>query len=99
MAHECMHAWLRYEHIDGMARDDEEGMCELMGFLWLESQCHAGASSSRASDDGMRDYLKQRLEENTDPVYGGGLRKALRAYRAFGLQRLVNHVRGAKALP
>ena len=38
IAHEVMHAWLRYEHVQHLSLDVEEGLCQLMASLWLESQ-------------------------------------------------------------
>ncbi len=38
LAHECMHAWLRLRGITQLPLQTEEGLCQLMGLLWLESQ-------------------------------------------------------------
>ena len=38
IAHEVMHAWLRYQHVQNLSLDVEEGLCQLMASLWLESQ-------------------------------------------------------------
>ena len=38
IAHEVMHAWLRYQHVQQLSLDVEEGLCQLMACLWLESQ-------------------------------------------------------------
>ena len=38
LAHEVMHAWLRYRHVRELSLDVEEGLCQLMASLWLESQ-------------------------------------------------------------
>ena len=38
LAHECMHAWLRLRGITRLPLQTEEGLCQLMGLLWLESQ-------------------------------------------------------------
>ena len=38
LAHECMHAWLRLRGITRLPLQTEEGLCQLMGLLWLEAQ-------------------------------------------------------------
>ena len=38
IAHEVMHAWLRYRHVRELSLDVEEGLCQLMASLWLDSQ-------------------------------------------------------------
>ena len=38
IAHEVMHAWLRYQHVQQLSLDVEEGLCQLMASLWLEGQ-------------------------------------------------------------
>lgn len=38
LAHECMHAWLRLDGTHRLPLPVEEGLCQLMALLWLESQ-------------------------------------------------------------
>jgi hypothetical protein len=38
LAHELMHAWLRMEGFEHLPQQVEEGMCQLMAYLWLEAQ-------------------------------------------------------------
>ena len=38
LAHECMHAWLRLQSVTQLPLQTEEGLCQLMGLLWLEAQ-------------------------------------------------------------
>ena len=38
IAHELMHAWLREHGIRKLSEQVEEGLCQLMSYLWLESQ-------------------------------------------------------------
>ena len=38
LAHECMHAWLRLRGVTQLPLQTEEGLCQLMGLLWLEAQ-------------------------------------------------------------
>ena len=50
LSHECMHAWLRLSGYEDLPPEIEEGLCQLMALLWLES--HAvprGSSTHRGS--------------------------------------------------
>ena len=38
LAHELMHAWLRMEGFGELPPQVEEGLCQLMAYLWLEGQ-------------------------------------------------------------
>lgn len=38
IAHEVMHAWLRMHGIRKMTEQAEEGLCQLMSYLWLEAR-------------------------------------------------------------
>ena len=38
LAHEVMHAWLRLAGVHRLSLDVEEGLCQLMAMLWLDSQ-------------------------------------------------------------
>ena len=38
LAHELMHAWLRMEGYEHLPLQVEEGLCQLMAYLWLEAQ-------------------------------------------------------------
>jgi hypothetical protein len=38
LAHELMHAWLIMEGYEHLPQQVEEGLCQLMAYLWLESQ-------------------------------------------------------------
>jgi hypothetical protein len=38
IAHELMHAWLREHGIRKLSEQVEEGLCQLMSYLWLEAQ-------------------------------------------------------------
>lgn len=41
LAHELMHAWLRMEGYEHLPLQVEEGLCQLMAYLWLEAQTPA----------------------------------------------------------
>lgn len=59
LAHELMHAWLRMEGFRDLPPAVEEGLCQLMAYLWLEAQtpevrdpplrCSAGGAAARGA--------------------------------------------------
>ncbi|PWZ07012.1 Protein DA1-related 2 [Zea mays] len=55
LAHELMHGWLRLKGYRNLNAEVEEGICQVMSYLWLESEIlpsssrHAQPSSSYAS--------------------------------------------------
>lgn len=49
LAHELMHAWLRLNGFRNLQPDVEEGICQVLAHMWLESEVMAGSSSSSAS--------------------------------------------------
>ncbi|WVZ82255.1 hypothetical protein U9M48_029539 [Paspalum notatum var. saurae] len=49
LAHEMMHAWLRLKGYRTLRPDVEEGICQVLAHMWIESEIMAGAGSSAAS--------------------------------------------------
>lgn len=49
LAHEMMHAWLRLNGYPNLSPDVEEGICQVLAHMWLESEILAGSGSSAAS--------------------------------------------------
>ncbi|CAM8921866.1 unnamed protein product [Rhodiola kirilowii] len=46
LAHEMMHAWLRLKGYPTMSPDVEEGICQVLAHMWLDSEIYAGSGSS-----------------------------------------------------
>jgi len=109
LAHELMHAYLRLHK--GMPRtldhQAEEGLCQLMAFLWLEQGVPLLDPDADAGLDaalgGVRDQLRAyfRFQITTDPshAYGEGFRKASRAFHAWGLDAVLDYVAHHATLP
>ena len=57
IAHEVMHAWLRYRHVRELSLDGEEGLCQLMASLWLDSQRAAAQEVKVPVTDSYNDRL------------------------------------------
>ncbi|KAH7278530.1 hypothetical protein KP509_38G045100 [Ceratopteris richardii] len=49
LAHELMHAWLRLNGFRNLEPQVEEGICQVVAHMWLESEVMAGSSSSSAA--------------------------------------------------
>ncbi|XP_074557460.1 protein DA1-related 1-like [Curcuma longa] len=49
LAHEMMHAWLRLKGYRSLDSEVEEGICQVLGHMWLDSEIISGAGSSVAS--------------------------------------------------
>ena len=83
----------------------EEGLCQLVAYLWLEYRKGLKASTRRASltesdaikndvaDDDLRNFFIYQIETDTNPIYGDGFRAAAAAYSSIGLDQLLYYVR------
>ncbi|KAG6674860.1 hypothetical protein I3842_15G068300 [Carya illinoinensis] len=49
LAHEMMHAWLRLQGYPNLSQDVEEGICQVLAHMWLESKLKSGSGSNVAS--------------------------------------------------
>jgi hypothetical protein len=88
LAHEAMHAWLFLNGFPHCTARVEEGLCELMGALWLEKQ-----------SDPLAEHLLKTIGENPSRTYGSGYRAARKAHDKMGLQRLLLYVKQNQKLP
>ncbi|XP_074309102.1 protein DA1-related 1-like isoform X3 [Silene latifolia] len=46
LAHEMMHAWLRLNGYPNLKPEIEEGICQVLAHMWLESEIMAGSTST-----------------------------------------------------
>lgn len=49
LAHEMMHAWLRLQGFRTLSQDVEEGICQVLAHMWLDSEITSGSGSNVAS--------------------------------------------------
>lgn len=49
LAHEMMHGWLRLKGYPNLSPDVEEGICQVLAHMWLDSEIYAGSGSDVAS--------------------------------------------------
>jgi len=81
LAHELGHVWLFIERIDDLPEDLEEGLCNLFAYLLHQEQTSPEAR-----------HCMQLLDENPDPIYGDGFRRARAIYEQRGLPALLRGV-------
>ncbi|KAF7138100.1 hypothetical protein RHSIM_Rhsim07G0234900 [Rhododendron simsii] len=107
LAHEMMHAWLRIRGYRTLSQDVEEGICQVLAHMWLDSQIlsmsgsNAASTSSSSSLDGSRsplerklgDFFKHQIESDTSLVYGNGYRAGKQAILKYGLTNTLEHIR------
>jgi len=84
MAHELGHAWLLERNYRDLPPFKAEGLCELCAWFWITGRKRPNAA-----------FKAGCMMRNQDPVYGGGFRAALKAYRAGGAQALSAWLEGA----
>lgn len=72
LAHELMHGWLRLKGYCNLNPDVEEGICQVLSYMWLESEVMPGfknmpstsaASSSSSSKKGGKSNVENKLGE------------------------------------
>uniref|UniRef100_A0ACD6A190 Uncharacterized protein n=1 Tax=Avena sativa TaxID=4498 RepID=A0ACD6A190_AVESA len=72
LAHEMMHAWLRLKGYRTLSLDIEEGICQVLAHMWIESEIMGGSgsnakstssssSSSTSSKKGGRSQFERKL--------------------------------------
>ncbi|XWS45358.1 hypothetical protein CRYUN_Cryun15aG0130000 [Craigia yunnanensis] len=49
LAHEMMHAWLRLKGYSNLSPEVEEGICQVLAHMWLDSEIYAASGSDAAS--------------------------------------------------
>eukprot|EP00878_Enallax_costatus_P028415 GHUV01030692.1.p1 GENE.GHUV01030692.1~~GHUV01030692.1.p1 ORF type:complete len:380 (+),score=79.94 GHUV01030692.1:399-1538(+) len=92
VAHELMHAYLRMRHVTGLPLQVEEGLCQLLAMLWLDSQDHWAKSQHGQYQETLLSYLGYQIRTDTSEVYGEGFRIAMEKFQQRGLKALVEYV-------
>lgn len=95
LAHECFHAFVRgVQNVHQLSLDVEEGLAQLMAYLWLERQ-----RPSSAWEVELRAFHLNMIHEHSSLTYGDGFRAAYETYHKWGLPRVIEHVRLTGELP
>ncbi len=84
-----MHAWLRMKHVAGLDTKVEEGLCQLLAYLWLDHQANC---LTDPEEQRLASYFAYQVREDTSVVYGDGFREAFEAYQQRGLGAVLNDV-------
>ncbi|KAJ4844450.1 hypothetical protein Tsubulata_028934, partial [Turnera subulata] len=98
LAHEFMHMWLRLKGVPNGKLDPriEEGIAQVMGYMWLDWFEQGEASSGSIEEAKYLRYLKriykQEVESLPDPVYGDGFRHIHREVERHGLTYVINNI-------
>jgi hypothetical protein len=100
LAHEYMHCWLWLQNFPILEVRVEEGLCELISYLYLLSCLNEPVADSVLghSEEGLREQILS-IEANAHPDYGGGFRECVEALRGRTLHELLSHVREHARLP
>ncbi|CAJ1929919.1 unnamed protein product [Sphenostylis stenocarpa] len=53
LAHEMMHAWLRLKGYPNLSPEVEEGICQVMAHMWLDSELYSGSGNDGASSSSL----------------------------------------------
>ncbi|KAJ7538410.1 hypothetical protein O6H91_11G046600 [Diphasiastrum complanatum] len=106
LAHELMHAWLRlngFPHLlDPVV---EEGICQVIAHMWLDSQIGSSSSSTGKSKpksfnhDRLREFFLHQIAMDSSPAYGQGFRTGHQAVVQFGLKRTLDHIKLTGSFP
>lgn len=106
MAHEMMQAWFYLNGVTELEMRVEEGICNLMRYMWMGWFCSTGADLlCKTSDEQvqytrkLKDYIEHKMECDEDETYGQGFRDAMKAVSRFGLTTVLNHIVKERCLP
>eukprot|EP00210_Caulerpa_lentillifera_P002949 g2816.t1 len=94
LAHEVMHAYLKLTSDTKLTPFIEEGLCQLMAYLWIEKQTPQDPFEVR-----LCSFIALQIREHTSPIYGDGFRAAFECFQSIGLADLINHVKLTGQLP
>ena len=88
VAHELMHAWIFLDREPEHTLDLEEGTCNLTSYYFLQER-----------QDPLAGFLREAMFKSSNPVYGEGLRRAIRYVQANKFTGLVKMLRTHKDFP
>ncbi|KAF1318779.1 Da1-related 1 protein, partial [Globisporangium splendens] len=107
LAHEATHSFIKLsdgfpDHIPMMV---EEGMCQLMSYLYLKykqliEEDETNPKMKASFPARLRQFLVMQIENDQTPVYGDGFRAAFEAYnRVHSLQKMFDSLRRTGQFP
>ncbi len=87
LAHELMHVWFAQNTKNDQTDELTEGSCHFISYLYLLQENTATASR-----------IAEFLIKDTNPVYGGGLRKVLKRFGGKYTIELLNYLKSNTAI-
>ncbi|KAL0721682.1 hypothetical protein Bca4012_036281 [Brassica carinata] len=98
LAHEMMHAYLRLNGYTNLNEVMEEGLCQVLGHMWLESETYASTDASKKRECAgferkLVEFLKNKIETDDSPIYGVGFRKVNHMVNNSSLQETLKEIR------
>ncbi|ETP01985.1 hypothetical protein F441_20849 [Phytophthora nicotianae CJ01A1] len=104
LAHEATHAYIKLSDNfpDHIPPKVEEGICQLMSYLFLKYKhmMERKNSKKRTYQGRLRKFYMHQLKNDISPVYGDGFREAYEAYkRVNSLQRMFDAIRHHASFP
>ena len=91
-----------------LAQDVEEGICQVLAYMWLDAELTSGSgsnvpstsSASTSSKKGagsqcerkLGQFFKHQIESDTSLVYGAGFRAGHQAVLKYGLPATLKHI-------
>ncbi|XP_050368994.1 protein DA1-like [Argentina anserina] len=109
LTHEMMHVYFRSKGIESgkLERKLEEGMCQVVGWKWLDWLDNEINSSSSAHNSHEQTQFLRKLvetykfvvEKHNSYEYGEGFREVQLAVAEHGLQTTIDHLITEKKLP
>uniref|UniRef100_A0A803M3J1 LIM zinc-binding domain-containing protein n=1 Tax=Chenopodium quinoa TaxID=63459 RepID=A0A803M3J1_CHEQI len=97
LAHELMHGWLRLKGYRNLSPEVEEGICQVLSYMWLESEVMPGRTSE--VEKKLGEFFLHQIAHDASPAYGGGFRAANAAVNTYGLRRTLNHIHLTGSFP
>ncbi|KAK9083027.1 hypothetical protein Scep_029498 [Stephania cephalantha] len=64
LAHELMHGWLRLKGYRNLSLEVEEGICQVLSYMWLESEVMPGSSSMPSTSSSASSSSSSKRVDN-----------------------------------
>ena len=104
---------INHDRILNLDPEVEEGICQVVGHMWLESEVMAGSSSSSSDssssnkskapknpiDRKLGEFFLHQISVDSSPIYGEGFRAGHAAMMQYGLRRTLDHIRMTGRFP
>ncbi|KAJ0239034.1 Powdery mildew resistance protein [Hirschfeldia incana] len=99
LAHEMMRAYLRLNGYRNLNKVMEEGICQVLAHMWLESQTYATTTDTSMKGEcggferELVEFCKNQIETDDSPVYGVGFRKVNHMVNNSSLNEILREIR------